>query len=487
MNYRILSAISAIFIIAMFLPSVLAVTPYINHQGRLTDTNGNAINADTNLEFVIYDANSGGSAVFYETHTNVSVTRGLVNLVLGDKNSLLGLNYTDKNFFLSVNVNQNGAMTPRLKIASVTTALNSTAGGVADGNCDNNSNCTITGKINTALDTNFTGTDNNATKAFQAGEYYGSVKNTTGYLWASLVGIPYYRDDNSMVNKLVAGSNITLSCTGSDSNGVCTINSTASGGSTNDTNTFTNYMQNKDNNSWNIDLNAGTHDVYGVTGIYKNAVQIYNGNWNSGILTTLTTNASGQLESDRDIRTATTAVDAYGDAFTLNWIDTTTNARWILRNNDGNKTTFSASDLNANDINAVRSIGTPNIFISQKINDYNVNDINRTVLNRCSGDINSVWTSDNKCVNISDFYLSGGVDAGEADTNSGGNVRVNLGFAMSDVNYSTTMTPITVGPSTASRICSVYDRQLTYFEGRCITLAGAATAIRFSWMAINNA
>lgn len=48
-------------------------------------------------------------------------------------------------------------------------------------------------------------------------QYYFIDQNVTG-------------DSNSGVSQVLAGTNVTVSCTGSDNNGACTVNSTASGG-----------------------------------------------------------------------------------------------------------------------------------------------------------------------------------------------------------------------------------------------------------------
>jgi hypothetical protein len=66
-------------------------------------------------------------------------------------------------------------------------------------------------------------------------------------------------DFNSIVTHARAGSNVSISCSGSDQNGDCLISSTASGGS--DTNSFTAGIQNPDNNNFLIDVNAPSVDA----------------------------------------------------------------------------------------------------------------------------------------------------------------------------------------------------------------------------------
>ncbi|MFA5858654.1 MAG: hypothetical protein WC955_06270, partial [Elusimicrobiota bacterium] len=60
-----------------------AVPTTINFQGRLTDSIGQSLNDTTNLNFSIFDTATGGTALWTETHTNISVLNGMVNITLG--------------------------------------------------------------------------------------------------------------------------------------------------------------------------------------------------------------------------------------------------------------------------------------------------------------------------------------------------------------------------------------------------------------------
>ncbi|UCB52185.1 MAG: hypothetical protein JSV10_09395 [Candidatus Zixiibacteriota bacterium] len=58
----------------------------INYQGMLTDDSGGPLTGSYNMTFRIYNAPSGGSLRWQETHTGVSVTNGLFNVILGSVN-----------------------------------------------------------------------------------------------------------------------------------------------------------------------------------------------------------------------------------------------------------------------------------------------------------------------------------------------------------------------------------------------------------------
>ncbi|MBN1587460.1 MAG: hypothetical protein JW937_08580, partial [Candidatus Omnitrophica bacterium] len=101
------------------------IPQYLNFQGRLTDTSGNALNGDFDLVIRLYDATEGGTAFWTETH-EVSLTEGLFNVMLG-KNTALDWEF-DAAAYLSIEVVQEGVsdgeMDPRLELAASAYAFN---------------------------------------------------------------------------------------------------------------------------------------------------------------------------------------------------------------------------------------------------------------------------------------------------------------------------------------------------------------------------
>ena len=108
-----------------------AVPATMNFQARLLQSNG-AIVADGNysVEFKLYTAASGGAAVWTETQGSITVKSGYLSVYLGDVNNTLGSLDWSQQHWLTMNVNADGEMNPRLRLTSVPYAFRA---GQADG------------------------------------------------------------------------------------------------------------------------------------------------------------------------------------------------------------------------------------------------------------------------------------------------------------------------------------------------------------------
>lgn len=74
-------------------------------QGRLTNSQGNPVEDGTKLiQFMIYDTPTGSTAVWTGEVHRTSVNGGLVNVILGSKNSLSGINF-NQILYLEITVN----------------------------------------------------------------------------------------------------------------------------------------------------------------------------------------------------------------------------------------------------------------------------------------------------------------------------------------------------------------------------------------------
>jgi hypothetical protein len=62
-----------------------AVPELVNYQGFLTDSGGNPVSNTVTLQFSIWDASSGGTQVWNETHNNVPVRDGYFSVLLGSQ------------------------------------------------------------------------------------------------------------------------------------------------------------------------------------------------------------------------------------------------------------------------------------------------------------------------------------------------------------------------------------------------------------------
>lgn len=85
---RKLTWVAAIFVLVASLPAHAQVSRLIPFQARMTDTSGSALNGVYSATFSIYDAATGGTAQWVETHPNVSIVGGQLNVFLGSIRSL---------------------------------------------------------------------------------------------------------------------------------------------------------------------------------------------------------------------------------------------------------------------------------------------------------------------------------------------------------------------------------------------------------------
>jgi hypothetical protein len=93
------------------------VPSLMRFQGRLTDSSGNPLNGLYSVIFRIYDSEIGGNLKWNETQTGIVVSEGVFSALLG-KAVPLNLNF-DRDYWLSTEIETNGEMSPRQRIASV--------------------------------------------------------------------------------------------------------------------------------------------------------------------------------------------------------------------------------------------------------------------------------------------------------------------------------------------------------------------------------
>jgi len=97
----------------------------IHYQGRLADSSGNPIhNPDPGLgmTFALYTEETGGSPIWSEPHTGISVSNGLFSVKLGSVNALSADLLTGDRW-LGITIGNDAEMAPREKLASVPYAM----------------------------------------------------------------------------------------------------------------------------------------------------------------------------------------------------------------------------------------------------------------------------------------------------------------------------------------------------------------------------
>lgn len=118
-----------------------AVPPLLNYQGRLTNAAGQPLEGvNVNLTFTFADSVSGGVTYLTVAQNNVPVSRGIYQVLIGSGAVTPGTETTLADVFrnhadvwLGVEVNGDGEMTPRQRVASAAYAFRAEAAGPSAG------------------------------------------------------------------------------------------------------------------------------------------------------------------------------------------------------------------------------------------------------------------------------------------------------------------------------------------------------------------
>ena len=118
-----LSVKKAIMLMLLVTGFIFATDPILNIQCILRDSDGQAV-ADGNyqLSFYLYDAETGGSSIWNETHSSVSIANGVYSASIGAATSLGGLAF-DMPYYLGISVNGGDESTPRIPLSNTPYAL----------------------------------------------------------------------------------------------------------------------------------------------------------------------------------------------------------------------------------------------------------------------------------------------------------------------------------------------------------------------------
>ncbi|RKZ29692.1 hypothetical protein DRQ33_08565, partial [bacterium] len=95
---------------------VFAIPHQMNYQGKITDASGVAIDGTVSITFSIYDVESGGTALWTETHPSVLVNKGLFDVILGGITPI-ELDF-DTDYWIEITV-ESEVLTPRIPLKSV--------------------------------------------------------------------------------------------------------------------------------------------------------------------------------------------------------------------------------------------------------------------------------------------------------------------------------------------------------------------------------
>ena len=117
------SSKKAIMLMLLMTGFIFATNPILNIQGILRDSDGKAVtDGNYQLSFYLYDAETGGSSIWNETHSSVSITNGVYSASIGAATSLGGLAF-DVPYYLGISVNGGDESTPRIPLSNTPYAL----------------------------------------------------------------------------------------------------------------------------------------------------------------------------------------------------------------------------------------------------------------------------------------------------------------------------------------------------------------------------
>ncbi len=120
------SAISIFILLAIltsFPPTATAIAETVSIQGKLTNSNGQALTGDYTFLFELFDSNSGGAALWTETH-GLTVTNGIFSANMGSNNTTQYLTTADFNAERWIQISVDGTtQIPRIKLNSQPSAF----------------------------------------------------------------------------------------------------------------------------------------------------------------------------------------------------------------------------------------------------------------------------------------------------------------------------------------------------------------------------
>ncbi len=95
------------------------VPHFLNYQGRITDDSGAPSDGPHALTFRIYDDSTGGTTLWTETHSGVTVTDGLFDVILGSIEAIEASVFSNQARWLGITVDLGSELHPRTQILAV--------------------------------------------------------------------------------------------------------------------------------------------------------------------------------------------------------------------------------------------------------------------------------------------------------------------------------------------------------------------------------
>lgn len=112
-----------LFLISIFIGLSYAEVPnLINYQGHVTDKGGSPLTGTYDITFNIYATETGGTALWTETHNGsnaIQVKNGLFSVLLGGLTAFPSNLFNEAERWLAIKIESDTEMSPRQKIVSV--------------------------------------------------------------------------------------------------------------------------------------------------------------------------------------------------------------------------------------------------------------------------------------------------------------------------------------------------------------------------------
>jgi len=109
--------ISAVFAFLILNFAFTEIPHIIQYQGKATDKSGFPLSGNHNITLRIYDSPTTTTILWEEQHLSIPLTNGKFSLQMGSHNAL-NLPF-DKSYWLGVEIDNDGEMTPRERLVSV--------------------------------------------------------------------------------------------------------------------------------------------------------------------------------------------------------------------------------------------------------------------------------------------------------------------------------------------------------------------------------
>ncbi|MBU2415622.1 hypothetical protein KKH86_00115, partial [Patescibacteria group bacterium] len=203
-------ALAFLIVSAQFLltQAQAAFNAQINYQGKLTDSNDQAVvDGNYNIIFKLYTVETGGVDVWTETRS-VSISNGLFSVMLGEVYSLDSVDF-NTTLYLGINVNSDGEMSPRKKLGAVPAAFEADKldGQNGDYYLDANNLQNLGDALNNSTTTNFTTINSTTTNQYisnlTANNATTTNFNTTNLISENATTTNFYSTE-------IAGDNINI-------------------------------------------------------------------------------------------------------------------------------------------------------------------------------------------------------------------------------------------------------------------------------------